>query len=49
MGVSAMLVGTVKVGGEKFCMFKLEFQPERNLEIHNQVCFMMRKVQELCC
>ena len=26
MGVSGMLVGTVMVGGEKFCMFKSEFE-----------------------
>ena len=42
MGVSGMLVRTVMVGGEKFYMFKLEFEKwKRNIEIQNQVCFMI--------
>ena len=49
MGVPGMHVGTVMVGGEKFCMFKLEFENQkRNFEIQNQVCFVMRKFQNIC-
>ena len=50
MGVSGVLVGTIMEGGEKFYMFKLEFENwKRNFEIQNQVCFMMRKFQQFCC
>ena len=49
MGVPGMHVGTVMVGGEKCCMFKLEFENlKRNFEIQNQVCFVMRKFQNIC-
>ena len=45
MGVSGMLVGTVMVGGERFYMFKLEFENQkRNFEVQYQVCFVMSKI-----
>ena len=50
MGVSGMLVGKVMVGGERIYMFTLEFENQkRNFEIQNKVCFVMRKMQEICC
>ena len=46
MGISGLLVETVMVGGEKFYIFKLEFENQkRNFEIQNWVCFVMRKFQ----
>ena len=45
MGVSGMFVGTVMVGGEKFYMFKLEFENQkRNFETQNQVGLVMREL-----
>ena len=50
MGASGMFVGAVMVGREKVYMYKLEFENhKRNFEIQNQVCFVMRKNQEICC
>ena len=41
MGASEMLLGMVMVGGEKFYMFKLEYEDQkRNFEIQNQVCLI---------
>ena len=48
-GVSGMLVGTVMVSGEKFHMFKLEFENwKRNFEIQSQLCFVMKIFQVFC-
>ena len=38
------------MGGGRFYMFKLEFENQkRNFEIQNQVCFMTRRFQKVCC
>ena len=44
-----MFAGTVMVDGEKIYMFKLEFEKQERNFVQNQVCFMMRKIQENCC